>query len=151
MILESAATSHPFLADLKGEHLKILADSACRAHFQKDEIIFRKGEMANRFYLITKGRVLLDLSAKTWNSNHVQEVADGDVLGWSWLFPPYYWHCDARAAETTDAIFFYGTRLREQFEQNRDFGHQLMRRVAAVVIKRLKPLRQLPFAPRAFL
>ena len=77
--------------------------------------------MANRFYLITKGRVLLDLNAKASNSNLVHEVADGDVLGWSWLFPPYYWHCDAHAAETTEAIFFYGTRLREQFRTKSGF------------------------------
>ena len=63
------------------------------------------------------------------------------MLGWSWLFPPYYWHFDARAIEPTDAVFFYGTRLREQSEEDPAFGYELMKRVAAIVIKRLQTTR----------
>jgi len=38
---------------------------------------------------------------------------------------------------THKAIFFYGTRLREQCEQDPAFGYELMKRTAEVVIKRL--------------
>jgi CRP/FNR family cyclic AMP-dependent transcriptional regulator len=57
------------------------------------------------------------------------------------LFPPYYWHFDARALAPTKAIFFYGTRLRTQCEEDHDFGYELIRRMAAVVIMRLQAAR----------
>jgi hypothetical protein len=66
------------------------------------------------------------------------------VLGWSWLFAPYYWRMDARAIEATNAIFFYGTRLRQEAEQDHDLGYELMRRVAAVAIQRLQAARGFP-------
>jgi len=52
----------------------------------------------------------------------IQTIGTGDVLGWSWLFPPYYWHFDARAITPVKAIFFYGTALREEGERDNDFG-----------------------------
>jgi CRP-like cAMP-binding protein len=64
------------------------------------------------------------------------------VLGWSWLFPPYLWRFDARAATPTKAIFFYGTRLRELCEENHDLGYELMKRVSDIVIKRLQAARR---------
>ena len=78
----------------------------------------------------------------------VQVIGPGDVLGWSWLFPPYYWHFDARAVEPTTAIFFYGTRLREQCEQDHDFGFEMMNRITQVVINRLQSARKQLLAER---
>ena len=48
------------------------------------------------------------------------ETSEGQRELWFWLFPPYYWHFDARAVEQTEASFFnkplheqpYGLRLR---------------------------------------
>ena len=70
-----------------------------------------------------------------------QTIGDGDVLGWSWLFPPFYSHFGARALEPTQSIFLYGTRLREECKQNYEFGYTLMKRTVAVVIQRLQATR----------
>jgi CRP-like cAMP-binding protein len=72
----------------------------------------------------------------------VQIIGPGEVLGWSWLFPPYYWQFDTRALEPTTAIFFYGTRLREQCEQDHAFGYEMMKRMTQVVIHRLQAARK---------
>lgn len=100
--------------------------------------------MANRFYLITQGAVVLETYAKDRGNTVVDKLGAGDVLGWSWLFPPHYWRMDARAVEPTDAIFFYGTRLRHEAEHDHDLGYELMRRVAAVAIQRLQNARGFP-------
>ena len=68
----------------------------------------------------------------------IQTLGAGDDLGWSWLFPPYLLNVSARALMPTRTIFFYGTRLREQSEQDNAFGYQLMQRVAAVLVQRLQ-------------
>lgn len=140
--VESVIADHPFLRGLKPEHLRLLADSAMRMRYEVGELIFREGDPANRFYLIEQGQVSLESHRKDEAPVAVQVIGPGDVLGWSWLFPPYYWHFDARVLEPTTAVFFYGTRLREQCEQNHDFGFEVMKRMTHVVIHRLQAARK---------
>jgi CRP/FNR family transcriptional regulator, cyclic AMP receptor protein len=144
MTFDPLAADHPFLKGFTTEQLELLSANALPAHFKAGEVIFREGEVANRFYLILKGSVGLEIYTKDRGSALVDKIGAGDVLGWSWLFPPYYWRMDARAVEPTDAIFFYGTRLRHEAEQNHDLGYELMRRVAAVAIQRLQAARGFP-------
>jgi CRP-like cAMP-binding protein len=133
---------HPFLRDLKPEHLRLLADCAMRMRYGAGELIFREGDPANRFYLIEQGRVSLESPQRDAAPVAVQVIGAGDVLGWSWLFPPYYWHFDARALEPTTALFFYGTRLRQHCEQDPGFGYEMMKRMTQVVIHRLQAARR---------
>jgi CRP/FNR family transcriptional regulator, cyclic AMP receptor protein len=146
--VESVIAEHPFLRGLKPEHLGLLADSAMRMNYHAGDIIFREGDPANRFYLIERGRVSLQSHRKDEAPVVVQTIGMGDVLGWSWLFPPYYWHFDARATEPTTAIFFYGTRLREQCERDHDFGFEMMKRMTQVAIRRLQATRKEALAIR---
>src|SRR6266699_956767 len=129
---------HPFLKGMKPEHLHALADCAMEVEFKPGEWIFREGDLANRFYLIERGRVNIGAGIQNHDPIHLQTLGPGDVLGWSWLFPPYYWHFGARAASPVKAIFLYGTRLRERCEQDHDLGYELRNRTPEVVIKRLE-------------
>src|SRR5262245_21163805 len=108
--LESTINAHTFLAGLNAENLRVLRESDRTMRYESGEVIFREGEPANRFYLIERGKVALESSRPEAEPVLVQYIGPGDVLGWSWLFPPYYWHFDARAVEPTEAIFFYGAR-----------------------------------------
>jgi CRP-like cAMP-binding protein len=107
-----------------------------RIHFSAGDIIFHEGDPANRFYLLIKGKVSLE-TARDEKHVTVQTIHGGDVLGWSWLFPPYYTHFAARAVEPTEAMFFYGTRLRDMCENDHDLGYEMLSRIAKVVIDRL--------------
>jgi CRP/FNR family transcriptional regulator, cyclic AMP receptor protein len=140
--LAEQIAAHPFLRGMKAEHLKVLAECALPAEFKEGELIFREGDPANRFYLVQEGRVALRARVEERSPVQIQVIGAGDVLGWSWLFPPYYWHFDARALEPVKAIFFYGTWLREYSEQDHDLGYELMKRMAEVVIRRLQATRQ---------
>jgi CRP/FNR family transcriptional regulator, cyclic AMP receptor protein len=141
---ESAADwkAHPFLQGLSAEHLATLAECAMPTNFKAEQVIFREGEMANRFYLILEGRVDLDTDAPDHPPVPVDSVTTGDVLGWSWLFPPYTWNFTARAVGPVRAIFFYGTWLRECCATDPALGYEIMRRTAGVVIRRLQATRQ---------
>ena len=140
--LEVQIAEHPFLKGMNVPHLKTLAASAMQSHFDKGESIFREGDPANRFYLIQQGKVALESNVRDRGTILIQTIGAGDVLGWSWLFPPYYWHFDARALEPTQAIFFYGTRLREQCEEDHDLGYDLTKRMAQMVLIRLQSTRR---------
>lgn len=140
--VEGVIAAHPFLQGLKPEHLRLLAENALRMRYGAGDLIFREGDPANRFYLIEQGRVSVESPQRDRAPVTVQVIGPGDVLGWSWLFQPYYWHFDARALEPTTAIFFYGTRLREQCEQDHEFGFAMMKRTAQVLIQRLQATRK---------
>jgi len=140
--LEEQIAAHPLLRGMKPEHLKVLAECAMPAQFKEGELIFREGDPANRFFLILEGKVALGSRVEDHGPVQIQVIGAGDVLGWSWLFPPYYWHFDARTLEPVRAIFFYGTWLREYGDQDHNLGYELMKRMAEVVIRRLQATRQ---------
>lgn len=134
---------HPFLHGLEPGQLQTLSANAMPVDIPAGELIFREGDRANRFYLIHSGEVVLESQdAPTGRPMVIDTIGAGDVLGWSWMFPPYYWHFDARATRPTKATFFYGTRLREAFEADPKLGQALAIRVAEVVVKRLQAARR---------
>ncbi|HCP90887.1 MAG TPA: Crp/Fnr family transcriptional regulator [Spartobacteria bacterium] len=138
--LESQVAAHPFLLGMSEQHIRLLADCAMRSHFRVGETVFREGETANRFYLIEHGKVALE-SSTLGEPVRIDEIRDGDLLGWSWLFPPYAWHFTARALEDTTAIFFYGTVLREYCEKDHSLGFELFKRMSVVMLRRLQAAR----------
>jgi len=140
--LEAALAEHPFLAGLSEHQHRLLSDCAMLSHFEPGEFLMREGDLANRFYLIIRGKVTLESYVKSRGRVAVQTVAGGDILGWSWLFPPYYWHFDAQAAEPTDVIFLYATPLRKECEDDHDLGYELFKRLSAVIINRLQATRK---------
>lgn len=103
--------------------------------YEPGQLIFRQGDPANRFYVILEGNVLIESEVKGRGMIPIRILGPGDDLGWGWLIPPYYMHFSACAIGPTRAIFFYGTRLREQCEANHELGYQLMNRIAEVVIR----------------
>lgn len=134
--------AHPFLHTMSSAHLATLAACAMPTQFGAGQLIFRESEIANRFYLIFEGRVQLEAEATDRPGVLVDYVGAGDILGWSWLFPPYTWNFTARTIEPVRAVFFYGTWLRDRCDAEPAFGYDLMKRTAAVAIRRLQATRQ---------
>jgi len=136
--LYALIAQQPFFNGLNADQLQLLAASALEMKFETGATIFEEGSPANRFYLILTGRVELSAEMEDRNVIPIQTLGPGDELGWSWFFPPYSMHFSARALEPTTAIFFYGTRLREQCEQDHELGYQIMRRIAEVATQSLQ-------------
>jgi CRP/FNR family transcriptional regulator, cyclic AMP receptor protein len=139
--LERTVAAHPFLVGLSEHHVRLLADCAMPTQFDKDQFIFRAGETANRFYLIETGSVILESHLGDEPPIAIDVVSPGGLLGWSWLFPPYVWHFDARASEPTTALFFYGTILREYCDKDPALGLELFKRMSEVMMHRLQQAR----------
>jgi CRP-like cAMP-binding protein len=135
--------AQPFFKGLNRQQLQLLAASALEMKFTAGQKIFEAGSPANRFYLILEGKVVLESElAEPGTMLTVQTLGPGDNLGWSWLFPPYLIHLGAHAVEPTRVIFFYGTRLREQCEEDHEFGYELMKRIAEVASQCLSATQQ---------
>ena len=136
--LYALIAEQPFFKGLNSQQLQLLAASALEMKFETGAIIFEEGSPANRFYLILEGEVLLESEMEDRNVIPIQTLGPGNDLGWSWLFPPYSLHFSARAVKPTRTIFFYGTRLREQCEQDHELGYQIMKRIAEVATQSLR-------------
>lgn len=140
--LRQRLETHPFFNGMNAEHIAILAEFATVTEFVAGQSIFHEGDPANCFYLMLEGCVALEANLAPGGRQVIDHVGSGEVLGWSWLFPPYRWHFTARAVTLTKAIFFYGTWLRERCEQDPRLGLELMKRVTAVIVRRLQTTRQ---------
>jgi CRP-like cAMP-binding protein len=129
---------HPFLAGMNRTQLTLLTDCAVARYFKTGQIILREGDFANGFYLIETGKVALESEAGFGESIPIQILGAGDLLGWSWMFPPYVWQFTARATEPTSALFFYAVILREYCEKDHSLGYELLKRISAVMVTRLQ-------------
>lgn len=133
---------HPFLAGMNRTQLAFLTDCALTSCFKAGEIIFREGQPADRFYLIEKGKVVLESGTDYGEPVVIETIGAGDLLGWSWTMPPYVWHFTARAVAPTQAIHFASTILRQYCERDHSLGFELHKRMSAVMMRRLQAARK---------
>lgn len=140
--LKSLVSAHSFVQGMRPDHLNFLLKCAQLVTFAPNELIFEEREPANQFYLIEQGKVALEAHDLADGTAIIQELGPDEALGWSWLFPPYVWHFRARAVEPTTAIVLSGAHLLVRAEQDHDFGYELMKRVAKIVMNRLQSTRR---------
>ena len=139
--LNVAVTNHAFFHGMQPEHLAMFTKGAKAAEFKAGDVLFREGEPANQLYLIESGKITLEAREPADGAMLVQTLGAGEVVGWSWLFPPFVWHFQARAIEPANIIILGGAHLLVTAERHHDFGYELMKRVAQVVISRLQATR----------
>jgi signal-transduction protein with cAMP-binding, CBS, and nucleotidyltransferase domain len=136
--LMKAVIEHPFFHGMALGHLDTIPDGASASVFETGQILFGEGNPANQFYLIRSGQIALEAHEPGGRTALLQTLGAGDVMGWSWLFPPFAWHLRARAIERADVIVLNGAHLMVTAEHNPAFGYELMKRVAAILIQRLQ-------------
>jgi CRP-like cAMP-binding protein len=128
-------------AGLEEEQLALLAGCARNVRFRAGEQLFREGDMADTFWVVRRGSVALEAFDAARGTLQIETIAAGELLGWSWLFPPYRWHFDARAVSDIRATAFDGACLRQKCEDDPRLGYVLMGLFAQVLIERLQSTR----------
>jgi len=136
--VETLLAEHPIFKDLDPPYLELIAGCASNVRFEAGEQITREGAPAERFYLIRFGKVAIEVFAPGKGPVNILTVGEDGLVGWSWLYPPYRSHNDARALELTRAIAFDGACLRGKIENDPKLGYELMTRFSQVVFERLR-------------
>lgn len=139
--LESLLTGVPLFEGLDDATLTLLAGCARNVHFAQGETLFREGQLADSFLVIRHGNVALELFVPARGPVVIETLGPSEVLGWSWLFPPYRWHFDARALSAVRATAFDGVCLRGKCDDDPALGYTLMGRFAQITIERLQATR----------
>ena len=136
--LESILDEHPFFRGMKEAHLRTFVESATLVRFEPGDVIFEEGEPAHHLYLIRTGRVALQLVSYRIEPFTLMTLEEGDIIGWSWLFPPHRWKFTAQALDVTRAISLDGGSLRASCDEDHDLGYELMKRLAQIIDNRIE-------------
>ena len=139
--LETILAQHPFFEGLDTRYMPLITGCASNARYKSGEYIFHEGEPAAQFYIIRQGSVALETHDAQRGRLIIETIEANEVLGWSWLFPPYHWHFSARALKETRAIALDGACLRAKGEADHDLGYELAMRVARIMMERLQATR----------
>lgn len=132
---------HPFFQRLDPAHRREMALHCEQRSYEAGKYIFREGRSAACFYLVLHGQIALEIHDPGRDPLQIQTLVDDDLMGWSWLFPPYRWHFDARAVTPVRLLAFEAGWLREQIEADPKFGYLFMARVSEIVLDRLQATR----------
>ena len=139
--IESLLTTNQNFLELSAEHISELCARASVASFEAGQFICFKDGKADSFFVLTRGSVGLEIHAAGLGTVTVHTLQEGDLLGWSWMFPPYRWHFDARTLEPVEAIAFAADEIREKLSEDKAFGYEMMKIVAANMMDRITATR----------
>ncbi|WP_373045309.1 cyclic nucleotide-binding domain-containing protein [Vulgatibacter sp.] len=139
--IPEALANHPFFAGLPAPVIERAADCRQERSFDAGAFLLREGAEAATFFLLRTGRVALEVQVPGRGAERIETLGPGDVLGLSWLVPPYRWHLDARALEPTAAFVLDASCLRRQMEEDPVLGAAVAQRLFAQTWKRLQRVR----------
>ena len=131
----------PGLRPLEPEHRVTIAGCGVNKVFAPGEQIMREGDPADTFYVIRRGTVAIETFVPNVGPETIETLHDGDLLGWSWLVPPYSTSFDARALTETHVIAFDGACLRRKLDDDPALGYMLLKLFSAVIVERLQGTR----------
>lgn len=139
--LEEVIVDHPFFRGLRAEYVALIAGCAANVRFAPNQFLFHEGEVADTFFLVRRGLISLEIFVPGRGLSPVQTVGEQEVIGWSWMVPPYRWRYTARALELTRAVAVDAACMRRKCDANHDLGYELMLRFAGIISHRLQMTR----------
>ena len=135
-------SAHTFFSGLDKDIVQFLCESATEIQIKKGGILFKQGERADKFYLLREGQMSVMVPAIMGPNLEIQILSQDQILGWSWLIPPYRWSFQAQAIEDSVLIEFDGAAILAHCEEDKKFGYELFKRFASLMSERLNAARQ---------
>jgi len=133
--------SHTIFSDLDPAHIGILAQHVEEKTFAAGDMLFRQMDPAEHFYILMGGSIKVEVPSIMGPALVVQTLGANEVLGWSWLIPPYKWTFEAKADSDSKVLVFDGKALLQHCEKDTDFGYALMKRFTGLMSQRLHAAR----------
>lgn len=140
--IEEYLSAQSFFSGLEDGFIKFLSKSAKELRIKEGYVLFQQGKPADKFYLLRSGQVSVQVPALVGPTLELQVLGEDQMLGWSWLIPPYRWNFQARALEDSDLLEFDGSAILARCEEDPKFGYELFKRFAALMSERLDAARQ---------
>jgi CRP-like cAMP-binding protein len=138
---ETATPVHAFLVRLRSDWQKRVSEHAQPFTRNPGSYLAREGEAAEKFYLISNGHVAIEIRHPLRGPLTVQTVGPGEVVGWSWILPPYRWQFDARTQTEVTGLEIDAGWLRGVLEAEPELGFHFCKELLGVVSSRLAATR----------
>ena len=133
--------AHSLFRDMPAPYVDLISGCSKNAAYKAGEYLFKEGDDASYFYLIRHGKVAREIFAPSAGPLIIDTLGGGDVLGVSWLIPPYRWSTAARAVEESRVIVVDAACLRKKCEEDSRLGYELLKRFMRVMGERLNAAR----------
>jgi CRP-like cAMP-binding protein len=124
------------MTHLKDDMLNRITSITDVLTFDDQEIIFRQGDIADRFYMVKRGKVLLEQRLAEKITVSVGSIKPGFAFGWSTMIEQGYYTTVAVCAEPCEIFSMKGEKIRALCEQDPYMGFLLMRRLLVILKKR---------------
>lgn len=140
--IEEIIKKQPFFEGLSPNNLNIFIACGKNVSFEVNQYIFKTDEHADKFFLIYEGEVSLNVTSDSGESVSIGTIKTGEILGWSWQFPPYKWSFDAITLSYVKAIEFDVKSFSEKSNMNLVFAYEVQKRFSKVILDRLQATRK---------
>ncbi|MBW1681471.1 MAG: Crp/Fnr family transcriptional regulator [Deltaproteobacteria bacterium] len=125
-------------ADMDETHLGRLLPFTQLQIFGDRAVIYSEGQRAEYFYMLLKGKVLLEVEVSEAINISLGSIKPGYSFGWSALLPGSKHTSFAVCVEPCEVITMPGEKLLEVMEQDHVLGHRFMEFMATVLKHRLE-------------
>jgi CRP/FNR family cyclic AMP-dependent transcriptional regulator len=139
--IEDLIREHPFFEMMDKKYLELISGCGKNVHFNAGKYIAEENDPADTFYVLRKGMVRIEIKDASRGYIPIQTVCEGNIVGWTWIFPPYRWEYSVKVINDTSAIEMDGKCLRQKCEEDPALGYALMKRFALTMSERLKATR----------
>jgi CRP-like cAMP-binding protein len=132
---------HPVFKPLSDDYRARILPHMTESTVSSGDILLREGEPAEHFFVLLDGAVDLFAGLGEGDEQWIQMVGPGEVIGWSWLVPPYRWAFGVRARVDSQLIRFNAVALRDLCDRDPTFGYGTLKRISALMMERLHTVR----------
>lgn len=137
----SVLGAQSFLRTLPADCIARLAEMACHISLPAGHRLFDEDMPARKFWIIDAGQVALDALVPGVGRVVIERLGRGDVVGLSWLEPPYQFRYGAVTTQPMQAYEFDAAAVRAACEQDPALGYALLNRFIAIALHRLQATR----------
>ena len=128
---------HALFAGMDGGQVDFISGCGQLTRFTTGDYLVRENDPADYCYLIVEGRAVIETHRHNQPPSPLLTLSSNEIIGWSWLIPPYRYQFDARAVTDLRTVRLDGRCIREKCEDDPALGYQLLKRVAAAMASRI--------------
>jgi CRP/FNR family cyclic AMP-dependent transcriptional regulator len=141
MVLLDMLDDIDFLKGLAPEARGYLAAIGELREYPPGTVLFQEGKESCQVYLVSSGKVELEMRVPGVGAMPIQTVGPGELLGWSPVLQLGPMTATARALTRCRVVAFNVRRLLDRCEEMPPLGMEFLRRTSATMAQRLNATR----------
>lgn len=105
--------------------------------YHEEDIVFHEGDMADRFYMLKRGKILLEKRISEHITVSLGSVKAGYSFGWSAMMDGHEYQSDAICSEACEVFSFRREKILRLLNDDRSMGYLVNQRLLGVMKSRL--------------